>query len=270
MGLDLSIWPAYVEMARVRFLTWLAYRVNYYSGILVYTINIGAYYFLWQAIYHGRTTLGGLTAAQMTSYVTIGWLARAFYFNGLDREIADEIRDGTVAVQLIRPYNYLLGKSIGALGEAAFRLLFFTVPGLGLALLLFPVRLPGNAHSWGLFGLATMMSFLLNTQINIVTGLLAFFMLNNTGLIQAKRILIDLLSGVFLPLSFYPAWAFHILRWLPFQGISYVPNLAFSGALTGRAFWQAFTQQAGWVLALALLITWMWRQARLRLVVQGG
>ena len=29
----------------------LAYRVNYYSGIVIYAINIGAYYFFWEAIY---------------------------------------------------------------------------------------------------------------------------------------------------------------------------------------------------------------------------
>ena len=36
----------YIEMIRIRFLMMLAYRTNYYSGILIYSINIGAYYFL--------------------------------------------------------------------------------------------------------------------------------------------------------------------------------------------------------------------------------
>lgn len=35
----------YMELIRMRFLTMLAYRVNYYSGIIIYAINIGAYYF---------------------------------------------------------------------------------------------------------------------------------------------------------------------------------------------------------------------------------
>ena len=36
----------YLEMIRIRFLMMLAYRTNYYTGILIYSINIGAYYFL--------------------------------------------------------------------------------------------------------------------------------------------------------------------------------------------------------------------------------
>lgn len=31
----------YMELIRMRFLTMLAYRVNYYSGIIIYAINIG-------------------------------------------------------------------------------------------------------------------------------------------------------------------------------------------------------------------------------------
>jgi ABC-2 type transport system permease protein len=91
----------YLDFIRIRFLTMLAYRVNYYSGILVYTLNIGVYYFTWQAIYGGKEQLAGFTAAQMTTYVAVSWMARAFYFNNLDREIATEIRDGTIAIQFI-------------------------------------------------------------------------------------------------------------------------------------------------------------------------
>ena len=95
----------YVEMIRIRFLMMLAYRTNYYTGILIYAINISAYYFLWSAIYGGKSSMQGMSLGQMTTYVAISWLARAFYFNNLDREIAMEIRDGKIATELIRPYS---------------------------------------------------------------------------------------------------------------------------------------------------------------------
>lgn len=65
----------------------LAYRTNYYSGILIYTINIGAYYFLWQAIYSGKENIESLSISQMTTYIAIAWMARAFYFNNIDRKL---------------------------------------------------------------------------------------------------------------------------------------------------------------------------------------
>lgn len=35
----------YLEVIRIRFLMMLAYRVNYYSGVVIYSLNIGVYYF---------------------------------------------------------------------------------------------------------------------------------------------------------------------------------------------------------------------------------
>src|SRR5690606_2140942 len=121
---------AYLDFIRMRFLMMLAYRVNYYSGIIIYAINIGAYYFLWKAIYDSKKTHAGITIYQMTTYIAISSMARAFYFNNLERDIANEIRDGSVATQMIRPYNYLIVKLIQGFREGLFRFLLFMLPAL--------------------------------------------------------------------------------------------------------------------------------------------
>jgi ABC-2 type transport system permease protein len=260
----------YLEMIRIRFLMMLAYRTNYYSGILVYTINIGAYYFLWTAIYSGQQTLGGLDVGQMTTYVAVAWMARAFYFNHIDREIALEIREGKVAVELIRPYHYLLAKTMQGFGEGLFRLLFFSVPGLFLIWLIFPIQFQAQGITWLLFAVSIVFSFLINTQINLLTGLLTFFFFNNDGLMWAKRITIDLFSGLLLPISFYPGWAQSVMGWLPFQAISYIPSMIFTEAFTGTEALQALLFQAVWAVVLIIPIQLMWLWAKQRLVVQGG
>src|SRR5690606_2260083 len=186
---------AYLDFIRIRFLTMLAYRVNYYSGIIIYAINIGAYYFLWKAIYGDQDTLAGFTVAQMTTYIAVSWMARAFYFNNLDREIANEIRDGSVAIQFIRPYSYLLVKMMQGFGEGLFRLLLFMVPGMVIVCLIFPVELPTDPKVWLLYAAMLLLSFLINSQINILTGLSAFFIENIEGMMRMKRVFVDLFSG---------------------------------------------------------------------------
>ncbi|MDR6227611.1 ABC transporter permease [Desmospora profundinema] len=260
----------YRELVRIRFLMMLAYRVNYYSGIVIYSLNIGVYYFLWMAIYGGNESLNGTTAVQITTYVAVAWMSRAFYFNNLDREIAQEIRDGTVAVQLIRPYHYLWVKGFQGLGEGLFRLLMFSVPGMVIVSLLFPVQLPTFGAVWGWFAVSLILGFFINTQINILTGLFAFFILNNNGLIRAKRVMVDLLSGLVIPLHFFPAWAQQGLSFLPFQGISYVPSTILSHGMPMEELWSFLMVQAIWVLLLWIPIRGLWFHARRRLVVQGG
>ncbi|XEC93885.1 ABC transporter permease [Paenibacillus tarimensis] len=261
---------AYLDLIRIRFLMMLAYRVNYYSGIIIYAINIGAYYFLWQAIYGDQPTLAGFTVAQMTTYVAVSWMARAFYFNNLDREIANEIRDGSVAIQFIRPYSYLLVKMMQGLGEGLFRLLLFMVPGMVVVCLIFPVKLPADPLVWALYLIMLAFSFLINTQINMLTGLFAFFVENNEGMMRMKRVMVDLFSGVVVPISFFPGWLEAVMQWLPFQAITYLPSSVFTGRTEGSEAFGVLGLQLIWFAVLLLPIWWVWRRARYRLFVQGG
>lgn len=261
---------AYLELIRMRFLMMLAYRVNYYSGIIIYAINIGAYYFMWKAIYGSESSLAGFTVLQMTTYVAVSWMARAFYFNNLDREISNEIRDGSVAVQMTRPYNYLMVKMMQGFGEGLFRLLLFMIPGMFVVTLLFPIALPTEPLRWAVFFVMIWFSFLINSQINILVGLFSFFVENNTGLINMKRVLVDLLSGVIVPIAFFPSWIKPVLEWLPFQAITYLPSSVFTGRLNGDEVWTALLVQVIWFIVLIVPIQLIWRAARKRLFVQGG
>ncbi|MGD8192021.1 ABC transporter permease [Brevibacillus ginsengisoli] len=260
----------YAELIRMRFLTLLAYRVNYYSGIIIYGINIGAYYFLWGAIYGNQSNLANLSAIQMTAYVAISWMSRAFYFNNIDQEIAQDVREGKVAIEMIRPYNYLSVKAAQALGEGIFRFLFFAVPGIILVSLFIPVHFPTSAQTWGVYLFSLLMAFIINTQINLLTGVLTFFFLRNEGMMRAKRVVVDLLSGLILPISFFPGWAQSILHFLPFQAINYYPSMIFAGAVPASQIVQVLLLQLVWIGVLLIPITVLWNQARHKLVVQGG
>ncbi|MFC0273805.1 ABC transporter permease [Metabacillus herbersteinensis] len=260
----------YIEMIRIRFLMMLAYRTNYYSGILIYSINIGAYYFLWTAIYGGKESIQGLSAVQMTTYIAVSWMARAFYFNNIDREIALEIKEGKVAVELIRPYHYLGMKTMQAFGEGVFRLLFFSVPGMVIVSLIFPMNLSSNGMTWLFFAGSILLSFIINTQINLLTGMVTFFLFNNDGLMRAKRVIIDLFSGLLLPISFYPGWAQEVMKFFPFQAISYIPSMIFTEGIQGNEVLEALLMQGFWAVLLLIPVQLTWVLAKKRMIIQGG
>lgn len=261
---------AYFDFIRIRFLTMLAYRINYYSGILIYTLNIGVNYFTWKAIYGGGESLGGFTGAQMTTYVAVSWMARAFYFNNLDREISTDIRDGSIAIQFIRPYNYVLVKMMQGLGEGLFRFMMLMIPGMVIAILLFPVQLPTEPSAWIGFLVMLFFSFLISSQINIITGLSAFFVENNEGMMRMKRVIVDLFSGLIVPITLFPGWLSSILKVLPFQAITYLPGSVFTGRVQGVGIWNVLGIQVIWFLVLLVPIVWLYHAARQRLFVQGG
>ena len=101
----------YIAFARIAFLKILAYRLRYYrlryyTGILTYLVNVSVYYFIWKALYQGKQVLGEFTFEEMITYVSVGFIIRTFYFNNIDREIANDILLGHIAAKMTRPVNY--------------------------------------------------------------------------------------------------------------------------------------------------------------------
>ncbi|MHB8171398.1 MAG: ABC transporter permease [Thermincolia bacterium] len=260
----------YKEFIRLEFMRMLAYRATYLTGIFNYTIQIGAYFFLWQAVYENQGRLGGMAQAEMLTYVIMAWIARSFYFNNLDRILSDEIREGLIATELIRPYSYQWAKMARSLGEALFRLLFFTIPGAVFIYLLHPFGGPAGWTAGALFGISLLGSFLINSQINLLVGYLAFFTLSISGILRAKRVVVDLLSGLIMPLSFYPPWAREVIEYLPFQAISYLPNMIYLGKITGKEALGALVLQGFWFGVLLMMSYFIWRLAVRKLTIQGG
>lgn len=171
---------------------------------------------------------------------------------------------------MIRPYNYVLVKFMQGLGEGMFRFLLFMIPGMAIAMLLFPVTLPSDPVAWVGFLVMLFFSFLINTQINIITGLTAFFIENNEGMMRMKRVVVDLFSGLILPISLFPGWLATIAQWMPFQAITYLPGSVFTGRVKGVGIWNVLGIQIIWLVVLLVPMIIIWRLARRRLFVQGG
>ena len=77
----------------------------------------------------------------MITYVAIGWTIRSFYFNDIDRDIAGQVQEGRLAMNLIRPVDFQAAMIADAAGQSAFRAVLFTVP-IGVVV---AVRLPRPA-----------------------------------------------------------------------------------------------------------------------------
>ncbi len=257
-------------MARLRFLTMLAYRLNYWSGVLTYTVYIGGYYYIWRAVYAGRPSVAGMSIGGMVTYLAVAWMTRAFTYNNLDGDIEEEVRSGLVAIQLLRPYPYVVGKLWSAGGEAVFRLAFWMLPGMLVAALLFPVHLPTHPLTYAVWVASAACAFLVNAQLNTAFGLFAFSLQNARGIRWAKTRLVDLLSGVYLPLGFFPAAAQRVMSWLPFRDIAYVPAAIFTGTIPPAQAAAAVAGQLAWVGGMAVVVAVFWRRLRRVLLVQGG
>src|SRR5580704_9708046 len=112
----------YAEFSRVGFVNILAFRLRYFTGIITYFLNVTVYYFIWSAVYSGGHAIAGYNLGQMITYVSVGWMIRSFYWNTIDQEMAYEVIEGKIAMDLIKPVSVQWMWISRAIGESAFRL----------------------------------------------------------------------------------------------------------------------------------------------------
>ncbi|MGH8571913.1 MAG: ABC-2 family transporter protein, partial [Gammaproteobacteria bacterium] len=117
------------------------------------------------------------------------------------------VRSGDVAVDLLRPIDLQAALLAEDLGRASCALLTrFTVPLL-VGLAFFDLTLPSSALRWTVFGLSVLLAILVSFAIRFLLNLVAFWLLDWRGLLSLHAAIGGMLSGLVIPIAFFPDWA---------------------------------------------------------------
>lgn len=267
----------YFAYVRSALLGMLAYRLRYFTGILTYLLYVGIHFFIWKAVFAGAeqgagaaTVINGFTLPEMITYIAVAWIARSLCFSNIDWDMDEIVRSGQVSIYLIRPVSFHLMMLSQGMGEFLFRLIFFTLPIALVVCFFFPVSLPANSLDALLFGFSTLCGFIAASEINFLVGLIAFYTKSISSIVQAKHYLLQLLSGLLLPLSFFPEWAEALLRLLPFQMITSLPLEFYLGKIPQDRILTLVLLQVLWIVVLHVLAMMAWKRTTAKVIIQGG
>ena len=222
----------YAEFARVGFVNILAFRLRYFTGIITYLLNVTVYYFIWSAVYRSGPVDRGLQPAANDHLRQRGLDHPVVLLNTIDQEMAYEVIEGKIAMDLIKPVSMQWMWICRAIGESAFRLGLLDAADGGRGGASFStcrrrLRARISCCSWP----AVLGSFFLMGAINFMIGTCAIPLKSILALIRAKFWLIELLSGLLIPMTFFPEKARAVLAWLPFEHIAYTPLQIYLGKL---------------------------------------
>jgi len=259
-----------MEFGRIGFANMLAFRLRYYTGIVTYLINVAVYYFIWRAIFALDPHYASFTFPEMVTYVAVGWIIRSMYFNNIDAELAEDILEGKISMTMLKPVS-VQWVSIGrALGEALFRLLMLSIPASLLIGLVFPVSLPASLAHAAAFLVSLAGSVMLVAGMNFIVGTCAISLKSILGLLRAKFWMQDLLSGLLVPITLFPAPLREVSAWLPFQHIGYTPMMIYLGKIGWSEIARALALEAFWVAFLLAFGAWFWNRMSRRITIHGG
>jgi ABC-2 type transport system permease protein len=258
----------YWAIFKTQLISAAAYPLDMAARSLSIVLFMIIFFGLWRATYAAQGTfrIAGLTLRDTLWYLM---LAETIVLSRprMAQQIAAQVKDGSIAYLLNKPYSFLLYQAAASLGDSALRMLFNGLAGgIVVWLLVGPPPAP-----WGLplVLVAMMMGWLIDFCVAGLLGLTAFFAEEVAAFEWIYNKLLFLLGGMLIPLDFFPDWLRRLAHALPFAAAIYGPARLFvSPSLS--AFGALLITQLAWLVGLSLLLALAYRRGTAYLSINGG
>lgn len=244
---------------------WDAFSQTFFVALFVYVLGQ-----LWTATFQAQnaTVIAGLTLNQTIWYFVWAELVQLSKINPV-QTIQDEVKDGSLAYTLGRPYNYILYHYFRGLGGVAVRMTTILLVGSLVAFAQTGFLESFRIETFPLLLVVTMLAFVLDYCILAMIGLMAFFFEDVAAFRLIYHKILFVIGGLFIPVDFLPEGVQSVVRLLPFNLVLYGPAKLFVDWDTDL-FFDIVGLQIVWIVILGSLLTIFYRYGARRVSINGG
>lgn len=271
------------------------YRFKAIMWSLSTVFNMLIQYFLWSSIYD-EINMDFLNVSKQSylAYISFGVVFYSLTSCIENMNIAEDIKTGNIAMNLIKPFNYKNMVLFRHLGSKAGDFIGL-IPLIIIATILakdFTV----DAITLLLTLISTVLAFFIVFNFSYIVGLLTFWTINYWGIQFFVNALMGLFSGQLMAIHFYNEIGrgvdifnstlpflhtkafmmfFKVLGVLayslPFQSMYYTPMSILSGIISKpNEILYHILLQVFWLVALNLIGNIMWKAAQKKITILGG
>lgn len=265
---------SYISYFKLKFKTGLQYRAAAIAGMSTQIFFGFVYVSIYIAFYESGSGNLPMKLNELISYVWLGQSMFALvYLWYKDKEILNMIKSGNIAYELCRPQDLYLMWASKILGERLSNAALRFLPVIIFALLLpspFNLDLTITLPRLLIFFVAMMLSIILMASLTLLYHVICLFTLDEKGIVSIFMVISDVLSGMLIPIPFFPSYLQKITNILPFRYITdfpfrlYVGNITINEGLTGIII------QVIWIVILVMLGRFITNKALKKSVIQGG
>jgi ABC-2 type transport system permease protein len=247
----------------------LAYRWGFFLFMFAGSIPVIISLLVWLRMEEAGIQLP-YTRGQFVTYYLMLRLAVMLTSTWAAEYVAADIRSGNLSDTLVRPAPCVIHNIANNIGEKIIKLPLL-LPILLLIAFFFRADLQLPADPWRWLGflcclpLAAVIAFLLD----LVIGLLAFWITDVDGLVRVKVLVSAFLAGQIVPLALFPPSMAGFLEAQPFRYTLSFPLELLTGNLSAEAVGRGLLWQIGYCVGLWALYELMWRRG-LRAYVATG
>lgn len=263
---------SYIKFIAKSFQKQIAYKVEYFVGLVNGFLYVFVFTSLWNAIYsfsNQKQLQTSFTKSSIISYAVFAMVIK-ISFTMDDQITTRKIRTGNLVTDLIKPINYFYLTLSECIGQTLFHAFARGLPVLVLSLIVFDIKMPGEVSNYILLIVSCLMGYFILFMINYLIGLLAFWFVETFSFQLMKYGLYALFSGGIIPIDFFPAEVQPVMNFLPFKYILYIPTCLFLGRFDNKTICVSMLGQAVWVIFLLILSKIAWDKAMKKLIIHGG
>ncbi|NBD13992.1 MULTISPECIES: ABC-2 family transporter protein [Corallococcus] len=255
-------------LLRIGFSEAVAYRAEMVVWVLATTMPL-IMLALWSAVARGGD-VGRFGQAEFTGYFLAAFCVRQLTSSWVAWMLSYEVKQGTLAMRLLRPISPLLSYATEVLAGIPLRVAV-VLPVLGISVWAVGGRaVPASLGGWGLFALGITGGWLITFYLNVMLGALSLYLESSQKLMEIYMVLFFVCSGYMFPVEFFPPGLRAVMDALPFRYQMGLPVELMTGAHAPAEAWGLLAKQWAWVAGLGVGATLLWRRGLARFAAFGG
>ncbi len=247
------------------------YRVNFWLKLIRPVVMTAAVGSLWMVLFRvsGRETIGGFSRTSFIIYLlTIRFIAVFSPGGRCITDINEEIRTGNLTMRLVRPIHYLIWLFFRNLPVP---LISGTTGIVLVSVLAVSINAPTPAGLMvPLFVASIIATIMTQYAIFMGIGILSFWVYDVFPLERFYRMINNLLSGEMVPLTIFSPAVRHILQFLPFASLAFIPGGIFTGIFTPKESLTLVGSQYFWAITLWVILLSLYDRGIKKFEAQGG
>ncbi|TAH70864.1 MAG: antibiotic transporter permease [Anaerolineaceae bacterium] len=259
----------YISLIKTSMQQTLTYRSNFFMSIMVTILLFISSFFLWKSVFAGKDTISIYSWNHMKGYLLVAFICNTLLSWYSESSISRKILDGSVAMDLIKPYNFYYARLSETIGSSIFEGLVIGIASVVLIIIL-RIPLPNNIMIWVCFLISILFALLIKFAIVYLFSMLIFITSSYMGIQWARAAITNLLSGGLVPLVLFPSWCRTIFGYMPFQYIVSFPASIFLNQKDLPQIGNHFLIEVLWIITLFLLGKVLFAISIRKVTINGG
>ncbi|HLZ10103.1 MAG TPA: ABC-2 family transporter protein, partial [Chloroflexota bacterium] len=173
--------PKYLSLASAALQRAVTYRMATLNNLVVGLIWVAVLLYLWQTVFATTPRVGNFDWDRMRTYKLVSYAINALLSFYTEARINQSIRTGEVAMELVRPIDFLMAQLAQSLGAAVIEGLLSSAFALSIGVFLLHIAPPVSLAAAGLFLISVALGYLVKFLIGYLTALLCFWTINGYG-----------------------------------------------------------------------------------------